>query len=479
MLNRNARYQEWLLPYLEGALDEAQTALLEARLAADPALAAEAERLRRMGGGLRASAARTAPQENAKVPADLWPHLRARLVLDPAPVRRPRASLWWAAGVGAPAAAALFVAAFWLPGWHAPEERQVPHQQAAPAKAAPSAPAPSPAPSGAGGGYPGASAKGAQARPAMVARKPAPAAKVAQAKTDPFTLPAPASAVPPRVVHATFGPIGLSNGPVPADRQAVRVDGRVTVPVPNPAPNPAPPPAPMVAAPVVPKPPPPAPSPVSVAAGNADEAAPATKAAPSATTNDLNAAPPQAKPHAPNRMEMHAPSVQALHSARRSKAGIRYMPAPAGGAAQAFAVDGAVSPDDPQAALSAAVQSPLWGENAGEQQANQALMAVREAGLLDELRARLEAQKSQSPRSLVTGRMLAAVYAFGFSPEAVLRERRRIAGLEGATGEDWFALAQAEEGAHNAAAARAAYRRALESPVPPSAFHAGVARGRV
>lgn len=136
MLNRNARYQEWLLPYLEGGLDEAQTALLEARLAADPALAAEAERLHRMVGGLRASASRTAPLESAQVPADLWPHLRARLVLDPAPAPRPRAHLWWVAGVGAPAAAALFVAAFWLPGWHAPGGR-LSHQQAAPAKVAP------------------------------------------------------------------------------------------------------------------------------------------------------------------------------------------------------------------------------------------------------------------------------------------------------------------------------------------------------
>ena len=116
MLNRNTQYYEWLLPYLEGGLDEARRAQLEARLAADPALAAEAKRLARTLGGLRGAASRSLRPENASVPADLWPHLRARLVLDPVPRPRPRA--WWLAGVGAPAAAALIVAAIWLPGWH-------------------------------------------------------------------------------------------------------------------------------------------------------------------------------------------------------------------------------------------------------------------------------------------------------------------------------------------------------------------------
>jgi len=483
MLNRNAQYQEWLLPYLEGGLDEARRALLEARLAADPALAAEAERLRRTLGGLRAAASRTAPPESAQVPADLWPHLRARLVLDPAPAPRPRAHLWWVAGVGAPAAAALFLAAFWLPGWHAPEVRPS-RQQAAPAKALPSAPAPSPAPAAAGGGHPGASAKVSRARPSMAAPRPVPVAPVAADKANPFTLPAPAvpAAPQPKVFAmsgSAGGSAGLSNGSAPTTRSADRVPGRIAPPMPNPAPSLPPPPAPMVAPPVAPKPLPPVPSPAPMAAATADAAAPVTKAAPPAAVHALNGAAPPARPRAPNPMEMHAPSVQALRTPRRSKAGLRFMAPPAGGAVQAFGANGGASLDKAQAALSAAVQSPLWGENAGEQQANQALIAAREAGLLDDLRARLEAQRSQSPRSLVTGRMLAAVYAFGFSPEPALRERRRIAGLEGATGEDWFALAQAEEAARNTAAARAAYRRALESPVPPSAFHAGVARGRV
>jgi len=128
--------------------------------------------------------------------------------------------------------------------------------------------------------------------------------------------------------------------------------------------------------------------------------------------------------------------------------------------------------------LSAAVQPPLWGESAGEQQANQTLMAVRQAGQLDLLRSRLEARRDQSPPDLVARRMLAAVYAFGFSGEQALQERRRVVGLTGAGGEDWFALAQAEEQAGNGQAAKAAYRRACESAVPLSAFHAGIARQR-
>ena len=131
-----------------------------------------------------------------------------------------------------------------------------------------------------------------------------------------------------------------------------------------------------------------------------------------------------------------------------------------------------------QAALSDAVQSPLWGEDAGASQANQALMSARMAGQLDTLRDRLEAQRAQSPQDILTGRMLAAVYDFGFQNDLGRRERQRIVGLAGASGEDWFALAQAEARAGNTQDARAAYRHALESPLPPTSFHAAIARQR-
>lgn len=131
-----------------------------------------------------------------------------------------------------------------------------------------------------------------------------------------------------------------------------------------------------------------------------------------------------------------------------------------------------------QASLAAAVQPPLLGEDAGEQQANQALMATRELGGLDALRARLEAKRSQSPQDIVTARMLAMVYDFGFASELALRERRRLVGLDGATGEDWFGLAEAEVRAGNGKAAREAYKRALDAPAPLSSFHAALARQR-
>jgi hypothetical protein len=105
-------------------------------------------------------------------------------------------------------------------------------------------------------------------------------------------------------------------------------------------------------------------------------------------------------------------------------------------------------------------------------------MSAKISGQLDDLRARLEARQTQSPLDLVNARMLAAIYESGFSSEAALRERRRITGLEGAVGEDWFALAQAEEKRGNLQAARTAYRRALESPTPPTPFHVGIARSR-
>jgi len=173
---------------------------------------------------------------------------------------------------------------------------------------------------------------------------------------------------------------------------------------------------------------------------------------------------------------MFGQAGQPLHGTPRNKVAQRRAPRAPEGALQALGANAPGDLDSWQSALSAAVQPPLWGGTDGEQQAGQALMVAREAGLLDDLRARLEVRRVQAPQDVVTGRMLAAVYDHGFSKEAALRERRRIVGLEGALGEDWYALAQAEEQAGNRPAAQAAYRRALESPIPPSPFHAALAR---
>ncbi len=129
-----------------------------------------------------------------------------------------------------------------------------------------------------------------------------------------------------------------------------------------------------------------------------------------------------------------------------------------------------------QAALAEAVAPPLWGKNAGIQQINETLTGVQEAGLLDDLRAKLEASRTQMSKDISTGRMLAAVYDFSNTAQAARHERQRIASLDGADGEDFYQLAQSEQRAGNADAARAAYRRALAAPIPPSGFHAALAK---
>lgn len=141
-----------------------------------------------------------------------------------------------------------------------------------------------------------------------------------------------------------------------------------------------------------------------------------------------------------------------------------------------------VVPTDPlesaQSALAQAVQPPLWGSSGGMQQANQALLDTQMAGQLDALRARLEARQAQAPKDIAAARMLAAVYDMGFAGEMARSERQRIVSLDGADGEDWFALAQSEEKAGRLTAARAAYRRALTTSPPLSPDHAAVARQR-
>ena len=489
MWNRNAQYHEWLLPYLEGGLDEARRAQLEARLGADPALAAEAERLRRTLAGLRGTSVRTPQQENAQVPADLWPHLRARLVLEPAP--RPRSSrARWVVGLGAPAAAAVIVAAFWLPGWHTPD--MAPHSSKPSIRPKAVAPSSGPLPKGhplSGGPTP--AAKPLTATKAVVPPRPT---TVVTGAT-PFDLPISPLNKPEGRRIGPPAPVAAI-APVPADRTApaahrsAAANGQPAASAPAviaPLPAPVPPPPGHTAATEQGVPPAAfAPSKAVGAAGMSGGAAgPMAAAAPKETGNGLNSADrlpakpqPVAVPNSPSAALSGQVGPPPQGVLRNKMASRRAAPAAPGNAAQAFAAGPQGDLDSWQATLSAAVRPSLWGETEGDAQANQALMAAREAGMLDDLRARLEARRAQSPRDVVTGRMLAAVYDFGFSKEAALRERRRITGLEGADGEDWYALAQAEERAGHGPAAQAAYRRALEASLPLSPFHAAIARGR-
>lgn len=64
-------YRAWIVPYAEGTLDGRRRARLEAWLARDPVLAAEAEAERRVVARLRTSARHSAgPAAGEK---DLWP----------------------------------------------------------------------------------------------------------------------------------------------------------------------------------------------------------------------------------------------------------------------------------------------------------------------------------------------------------------------------------------------------------------------
>ncbi len=109
----NLNYEAWLVPYAEGTLDAARAALLEARLARDPALAAQAETVRVVTARLRQAAAQNTAEADPRLslfPAPLWPGVQARLAPMP---RRPVRRLQWAGGA---CAAGLTLGALLLHG---------------------------------------------------------------------------------------------------------------------------------------------------------------------------------------------------------------------------------------------------------------------------------------------------------------------------------------------------------------------------
>ena len=541
MFKRNEKYYPWLVPYLEGDLDDARAGDLRARLADDPALAAEAERLRRTLDAVRETARRSPAAVNASPPVDLWPRLRDRL--EPAPAPRRRAPVRW---VAAGAAASVAFAALWLPGHLAHPPLQSAHVPASPASAAkkpqqmasasgpeasrvdvPAVPVVVPPKSAgpvvsAGGGSvvyatPPASAKPALPAPVLSGHDPfaAASAKPSEPKAalkEALRLPLPASPPPAGSVHASVSPLPaptLHKGPTQmASRDVPRATdegmaGTATYASPATDRLATPEAAPLAAklvpptAPSAPLPPP-APAASSVVSGGAaiqaadgalaqngvgllrDEAR--EKSSPSPPGMAFGGGALGSAAHKPNAFAL-APrpgmGYFSAHSPRNVQhRGAQQQTAQSQNALPAFDLSVTQTLDTWQAALAQSEQPPLLGQDTGAMQANQALMAARESGNLDALRARLEARRAQSPRDLVTARMLAAVYDFGFSTESALRERRRLVTLDGATGEDWFALAEAEGHTGNGQAARAAYRRALDAPAPLSPFHAGLARTR-
>ena len=501
MFSRNAKYYEWLPAYLENGLDPARQAQMMAHLAADPALAAEAERLRPLIHALKAAKLREeAPQGNGVVPEDLWRRLQQRMETPQrgVPAARRARQFGWAGGIGAAAALAVIVA-LRLP-------------QSVPVAPPQSVPVASPVHSG------GAS-KSDKTNPLPTAHalsKPVPGTKPVTSSTL-AAHPAPNTKVvaPPQTITFTYGGNDPFAAP-PAPKLPTTYHAQsLSVPAPPSTTNLSP----ITGGKVAPAEVKPehrtaravggsammdrnggansinsingtdtlssgvngnAPSPTGPQAPAAN-LAPTPAAVPPAAPAfaQANAAAPASLPRSDNQVPhlgglspMSGVGKAALPQTRmRVFRKMQVVPRD---------IDGAVPPalETEQASLSAAVQAPLWGGDAGAEQANRALMAVREAGLLDSLRAKLEARREQSPQDVGTGRMLAAVYEFGFESDSTLHERRRVAGLSGAGGEDWFALAQAERAAGNSQAARAAYRHALDSAVPLNSFHAALARQR-
>lgn len=106
------RYRSWLVPYVDGTLDAQRQAKLEALLARDPVLAAEAEAQRRAVKRLHETALASKALTEAPE-ARLWPAIEARLE----PRRRSAGPLILMGGLCA-AAASLAWAAFWGPLSH-------------------------------------------------------------------------------------------------------------------------------------------------------------------------------------------------------------------------------------------------------------------------------------------------------------------------------------------------------------------------
>ncbi len=96
---RKHNYEAWLVPYAEGTLDAARAALLEARMARDPRLAAEADRVRTVTAQLCQAAALSTSEADPRLaldPASLWPGVQRRLASNPRRLLRPA---HWIGGV--------------------------------------------------------------------------------------------------------------------------------------------------------------------------------------------------------------------------------------------------------------------------------------------------------------------------------------------------------------------------------------------
>ena len=150
---------------------------------------------------------------------------------------------------------------------------------------------------------------------------------------------------------------------------------------------------------------------------------------------------------APMEARARAPQVQAL--------------------AGAAGLDSATDAQPLRQRLERTVTPPLYGTPAGAQELQRLLLAAQQDGTLDALTGQIEQGTVEASRAAaqeaVNGRLLAAIYEVAGDPDRALAERRRVALLGTAEGEDWFELAQTEARLGNTASAQRAYAQALHA----------------
>jgi len=408
-------YHSWLIPYLEGSLGDAQRVELEARLAADPKLAADADTLRRITDTLRVSAA-SSTDHLEPTASPVWPAVRARL--EAKPKARQQWRMAWSSAAGA-CAASLLVAALWLPTH--------PHR-ALPTPLPPSitpvvvAPAPT---------------------VATLPEKPAPSTdqeiKALDSHRDPFR------------------PSASVNNPLKASEKASQM---VVQPAPNGLPA-----MPGGGA-----------ETQALGTPGASNEKMASRSQGGSFPSPTSASAVQGRPPREEKSNGFASLLPMAVQSETDTTPMSALPVPASErralrpallqarAAQILAANGSLDAAQNRwrTVLKTAVSPPLYGKESGGEFMQQTLQTVQANGLLESLRDDLAERQTLRPKDAALGRVLAAVYAYQQNPEETRRQLSRVAYSASATGEDWYQLALAETRRGEAAASRDACRQALK-----------------
>ena len=475
-------YRTWLIPYLEGTLDAERRRQFEARLAEDPELRAELASLRRTQPRLRQAALqlRQAEVAAAAPPAPLWPRLRERLDTRQARPLPSGPALWWAGG-GLCAAGALVLAVVAGPKMPPLSE------EVRTARVSKSTPVIVFRPDNAGGTPVAVNLRKEAARvaaekqavqpqiavrphpakpPAMapppiapplpedgeVAKRPMPVTPpVRMAKRDPGQTLLDGSEFPPAPTHS---PAPLRDDTPLPFRSAANVNGEAKIRTQDRLASPAS-----------------APTPARTFSRRAQEGTP--------HADSPNGDP--ALPPAPNPRTALGGGGFGGGGTPPANAPSAAPPAPLRAFTGTMAADSsATTPSTLRQKLERTVSQPLYGTEAGAQEQQRLLQDAQQAGTLDALANQLETAPISVSRAaqqeLLLGRMRAAVYETAGDLDRALSERRAVALLSTADGEDWFQLAQAEARLGNTVSAQRAYAQALRaSGTSLSAAHRAIA----